>query len=166
MKDSAKVGFFTEHGMARKWRQSLPSPPSQHFDGEEDRTKWPGLIAGNFRKQFDAPQVERTYWARNSGASLQADPPSTFTIPAGETAGAIAQLAPGKTRAPDLIVGEMLQELGADNILTLFKLFTGRVRGLISAPHDWHSIATTCFPKCAKVFQNVPAWDPSLSCQS
>eukprot|EP00972_Heterocapsa_arctica_P112849 16434094-Heterocapsa_arctica.AAC.1 len=41
----------------------------------------------------------------------------------------------------------MLQALDRDNVAVIARVFTGRARGYLSAPHDWHSTASTCFPK-------------------
>eukprot|EP00972_Heterocapsa_arctica_P012907 1896074-Heterocapsa_arctica.AAC.1 len=41
----------------------------------------------------------------------------------------------------------MLHEWDRHNVATIARMFTGRARGYITAPHDWHSIASTCFPK-------------------
>eukprot|EP00972_Heterocapsa_arctica_P108053 15913726-Heterocapsa_arctica.AAC.1 len=56
-------------------------------------------------------------------------------------------MAKGKTCASDGIVAEMLQALDGHNIAMIARMFTGRARGYVLAPHDWHSIASSCFPK-------------------
>eukprot|EP00972_Heterocapsa_arctica_P021217 3123580-Heterocapsa_arctica.AAC.1 len=71
MRESARVDFFTENGLARKWRMSTATSPPEQLNGEPDHTEWPELIGEHVCKQFDSGQVERTIWASNMKKSLE-----------------------------------------------------------------------------------------------
>eukprot|EP00972_Heterocapsa_arctica_P014194 2089814-Heterocapsa_arctica.AAC.1 len=79
--------------------------------------------------------------------SLESNPPLIVDISTDEVLEAITYMSKGKTCASDGIVAEMLQALDGRNIAMIARMFTGRARGFVLAPNDWHSVASTCFPK-------------------